>query len=263
MLGLPYGVTVPQLERFFCQFRSESMGEARRDPINRQAVATFFATATSVITEAEILERKVNLVRANQFNVFSLIKPDENKLSDILADLLNSRGRHGQGDRFLRLLLEQLEMGGGNVATEAVQVEREAPTQGIQRFRRRIDILVQNGVIVAIENKIDSLEQHDQVKDYLDYLRVLSSEWKTPAALIYLTPKGRCPESLTREERLAFQEKGRLHCWSYSKHLQQWLESCRGACKANKVWYFLADFSSYIESTLSRGQPLDQGKEEE
>jgi hypothetical protein len=261
--ALPHGVTIPELERFFYQFRSQLPVPARRDPITAQDVATFFAAATSVIAEAEMREREVNRFHANQFNVFSLIDPDENKLSDILADLLNPRGQHGQGNLFLRLLIEQLGMIGGNVATETVRVEREAPTHEIRKYRRRIDILVKSAVIVAIENKIDSLEQDDQVKDYLDHLCVVSNGWQTPATLIYLTPNGRYPESLAPEERLEFQEKGLLKCWSYSKELQYWLGSCRGECEADKIRHFLADFASYIESTVTRSQRLDEEEEAE
>jgi PD-(D/E)XK nuclease superfamily len=260
---LPHGVTIPELERFFYQFRSQLPVPARCDPINAQDVATFFATATSVIAEAEIREREVNRFHANQFNVFSLIDPDENKLSDILADLLNPRGQHGQGNRFLRLLLEQLGIIGGNVATETVRVEREAPTHGIRKYRRRIDILVESAVIVAIENKIYSLEQYDQVRDYLDHLCVLSNGWKTPATLIYLTPNGRYPESLAPEERLAFQAKGHLQCWSYSRELRHWLGSCRGECEADKIRHFLADFASYIDSIVKWSQRPEEEDEAE
>lgn len=263
MPPLPHGITIRDLERFFNQIRSELPLPARRDPVNAPDIGTFFSAAKSVIAEAEIQDREVNRIHACQFNVFSMIDPDENKLSDILAGLLNPRGHHGQGSRFLRLLLQQLRMTKGNVVAEPVRVEREAPTHGIRKYRRRIDILIESAVIVGIENKIDSLEQDDQVRDYLDHLRVLSNEWKTPATLIYLTPNGRYPESLTPEERRAFERKGHLQCWSYSIELKHWLDSCRGECEADKVRHFLADFASYIDSTLRRSQPFDEDEEAE
>jgi hypothetical protein len=52
----------------------------------------------------EEFERK----QAGRFNVFAFIEPDENRLSDILADLLDPRGSHGQGDGFLRLFADKL-----------------------------------------------------------------------------------------------------------------------------------------------------------
>jgi len=40
---------------------------------------------------------------APRFNCFDFINPDENKLSEVLAELLDPKGTHAQGDVFLRL----------------------------------------------------------------------------------------------------------------------------------------------------------------
>ena len=51
-------------------------------------------------------------VLATRHNVFLLyIQPDENRLSDILRDLLDPAGPHGQGDTFLRKCKKELRGG--------------------------------------------------------------------------------------------------------------------------------------------------------
>src|SRR5207302_2726232 len=45
---------------------------------------------------------------ATRHNVFLYIQPDENRLSDILGDLLDPTGPHGQGDTFLRQFVAKL-----------------------------------------------------------------------------------------------------------------------------------------------------------
>src|SRR4051794_32824876 len=102
------GITAAQLEDFFGAARSELEVMPKPSQIDLREAVGFFDAAAKVIKEAEIQESERNRTEARRFNVFSLIKPDENRLSDILADLLDPDGPHGQGNLFLRLLLEQL-----------------------------------------------------------------------------------------------------------------------------------------------------------
>jgi hypothetical protein len=211
----------------------------------------FFASIRNRVEHAKAQQRRIDKQRATGFNVFHLIEPDENKLSDILADLLHPEGGHGQGDLFLRLLFKQLGLGSHVKLTKGATVQREAPTHGILKYRRRMDVFVEAGALVVIENKVDSLEQVDQVKDYLDHLQQCAQGRQI--RLIYLTPDGRSPESLHPTVFDQEQSIGRLCCWSYQGQLHTWLESCRRACEAQKISHFLSDFIVYIESVLRRG----------
>src|SRR4051812_45587834 len=86
------------------------------------------------------------------YNVFTYIDPDENKLSDILRDLLDARGPHGQKDAFVRQFC--LASGVEYERPDRVTIYRENPTSRIERHLRRIDILVDLEAFgVAIENK--------------------------------------------------------------------------------------------------------------
>ena len=220
----------------------------------------FFSAAGHVIKATEAQQRKADRLQASRFNVFDLIEPDENKLSDILADLLDPQGRHGQGDRFLRLLFDRIGLDDAELSTAQAKIQRAAPTHGIQKYRRRLDVLIDAGVLVAIENKVDSWEQPEQVKDYLEHLRECSRDRVIPGRLIYLTPNGRRPESLSPSACREEEEQQRLFCWSYQKDLRQWLEACRAACQAEKIRWFITDFITYIETKLLRESERDEGE---
>ena len=115
-----------------------------------------------------------------------------------------------------------------------------------------LDVLVDADAMVAIENKVDSAEQTDQVKDYLEHLAYCTKGDNRRGVLVYLTPNGRNPESLSVRKRAEHVEGGRLCCWSYQTELREWLESCIRACEAERIRHFLGDFVRYIETDLKR-----------
>jgi hypothetical protein len=218
----------------------------------------FFSAISIPIARAEEHQRQLDRKEATRFNVFDLIEPDENKLSDILKDLLDPNGGHGQGDLFLCLLLERLGFGSHLQRIAEAAVYREAPTYAISNQRRRIDIVVETGVLLGIENKKDSPEQEKQVKDYLEHLARCANASRQPHVLIYLTLDRHLPASLNASEIKTAQAERRLRCWSYQRELQEWLEDCRQQCQAQKIQHFLDDFIAYIATVLRREKQPDQ-----
>ncbi len=249
----PDTVTAADLATFFAGVGRAIDAAEARPTFDEPAWREFFGNAAGVIDAAEARRREVNRLTAGGFNVFRLIDPDENKLSDVLADLLDPRGTHGQGDQFLRLLLKLLGLDPDVVLLPRVRVMREAPAYIGERVRR-IDILVDAGVLVAIENKAGAADQYRQVEDYLTHLRHTSKEWSVPAKLIYLTPDGSepTPDSLSVADTREHRSAGRLCCWRYASDLRGWLEDCRSACRAVRIRHFLRDFVGYIETDLRR-----------
>jgi len=214
----------------------------------------FFKDVGYRIKLAETTQQHIDKYLATAFNVFKWFAPDENKLSDILRSLLEVNGSHGQGDLFLRKMFRKLDINFRNKDLTNVTVQREAPTYKIPKHERQIDILVDvnSGPLLAIENKVDSLEQKHQVKDYLEHLRKIARERAVKYAFIYLTPNGSRPESITTSMVKKYKQENKLHCWSYQKDVSEWLEDCRRDCEAERVRNFLSDFISYIESVLNR-----------
>ena len=174
------------------------------------------------------------------------------RASDVLAFLLDPKDFHGQGDLFLRLMFEQLGLVAEPKHTQRAKVQREAATHNILNSRRRMDIVVDAGAWLAIENKVDSPEQPEQVKDYLEHLRHCTRHSSVRAALIYLSPNGRPPESVCELQIEEIKASVKLHCWNYHVELRQWLESCHRDCAAPKICQFLSDLMAYIKENYQR-----------
>jgi len=235
----------PELERFFTGLGARIKEADCSSRVRESDVERFFSVIKlKVEPQRRLQDRKL----ATHFNVFDFIQPDENRLSDVLAWLLDPHETHGQGDLFLGLMFKQLGLVSSK--TTDAKVQREAPTHGIEKYRRRMDVLVEAGAWLVIENKVDSSEQPEQVKDYLEHLHRCSGGRKH--TLIYLTPNGRPPESLSSAKLEENEESGQLHCWSYQVELRQWLDVCRKECEAQKIKIFLTDFISYTETHLKR-----------
>lgn len=237
-----------KLDRFFTKAGSLLAKDETLVGLTPEELKRFFSNAKQQVEMAEKLDR----LEASGFNVFDLIKPDENRLSDVLALLLNPRGAHGQGDLFLRLLMEKLDAGLSVKHTKRATVRREAPTRRIDNDRRRMDVLVDADDLVVIENKVYAAEQPEQVKDYLEHLHRCIQGRSAHSTVIYLTPGGRPPDSISLEVAAQEVSGNRLRCWSYGKHLREWLEECRSQCEAPRFRDFLTDFIHYIEIVLKR-----------
>lgn len=139
------------------------------------------------------------------FNIVGLlgVNRSENAVSRGIAALLDPAGSHGQ-EKFLHAFLDTIGAetpAGARVAS----VEVEVPIDG----NRRLDILLtfDNGLRIAIENKIDAGEQPDQLDDYC--------KWLKDGVMVFLTPDGRPPNSAGR-----FQS--RCVCLSYEKLANCW-----------------------------------------
>jgi hypothetical protein len=252
-------VSRAELTRFFAEIGScMELSEIEPNWPGQKELEQFLAGISVHIARAEKQQRELDRKEATRFNVFDLIEPDENKLSDVLKLLLDPKGSHGQGDLFLRLLLDKLGFGSRVQRTADARVQREAPTHALRNQRRRLDVLVEAGVLLAIENKVDSAEQENQVKDYLEHLARSAARRQQPHVLIYLTPEGHKPDSLKAAELKVEQDSGQLRCWSYQRDLCAWLEDCRQHCKAQKIQCFLSDFITHIATDLKREVPTDQ-----
>ena len=267
--GPPRGIGLAEAKTFFTAVDARIMtmppSEARHPALTKPDLAAYFGAASRHMQDAEHCQQRENKATASGFNVFEWITPDENKLSDILAALLNPKGDHGQGDLFLQLFFKRLGICLTTAALRNAKVQREAATHGILRFRRRMDILVDAGVLLAIENKVDALEQEDQVKDYLAHLQYCTTGKVHNGVLIDLTPDGHMPVSVSPRDLQSHQANGRLHCWSYRRELRQWLDDCRRGCAAPKFRNFLGDFIAYIENAMNQqtdAGPLEDADEE-
>jgi hypothetical protein len=210
----------------------------------RSAATAFFANARTQLGLHRAKQLDRDRTEASAFTVFEWIKPDENCLSDIFANLLDpALGDHGQGTLFLGELFRVagIPMVEGLDKAEAWL---EEDTWLIDNPLRRIDIVVRLPSFgIAIENKPWASDQVDQVADYVEYMRRCYGE---RFAFFYWSGQGAAPTSIMPQERERLERAGRLHIWSYQREVREWLEACRHACQAKKVDWFLTDLLGYL-----------------
>lgn len=192
-------------------------------------------------------KRRLDVYLASEFSVFKYISPDENRLSDIIADLLNPKGGHGQGEVFLKEFLTMVKM---NIdCSGACNVSREKTTDYHFESQRRIDILVDiNGNFgLAIENKPWVNDHERQIEIYHEYLK---NRYKDNYLLVYLSGRGNEPSNLPPEKVQELKDNKRLKVMSYRDDFRNWLEACYKESKAEKVRWFLRDFIDYVEDSF-------------
>lgn len=243
----------------------------------------------SVSTELESLKHFETLyapVLAPHFNAVSCSGPDENRLSKIIAMLLDPKGEHGQGrmflDNFLQMLKEQDRKNELAQQLDILTKHCEDPSTiqkttrmlevttdclDDQNKQRRIDILLDlNGFGLAVENKPWAEDQPNQISDYLKHLSFKYNSNKATDAvrdylLVYLSRDGNPPSdySIQEQDRIGQEKSGHFFTISYG-NLKKWCLDCVEKCKAIKVRLFVEDFAAYIKDVFEGGTPAMEKK---
>lgn len=186
----------------------------------------------------------IELYGATKFSLLSIIRPNENTLSKIIVELFNPAGSHGQGALFLNSLVSAVGLKRVG-SREVIKTRLEVLTPK----RRRIDIVLETqDYVIGIENKPWAAQQRDQLKDYLEALR-LSAGAKQPV-LVFLS---------NQEEETAKGEVIKLPYYSYdgSPSLYGILDSTLTDIKAAKPREFVEEFLAYIDQNFGEGYEMD------
>jgi hypothetical protein len=176
---------------------------------------------------------------APDYNVFDFISGRELQLSKVLAWLLDPKGNHAQGSRFLEAFVAAfVGWDDFDAANASVQVEAACGE------RRRIDILITSGRdAIAIENKPSAADQPGQLDHYLRYLDRFERR-----CLVYLTGTAEREPSLhsiAEHARIERVGKKELVTATYAD-LSPWLEISKGRCRAERVRGFIDDLQTYV-----------------
>lgn len=176
---------------------------------------------------------------APHFSPFdSFIELSENKISDIVAWMLNPSGSHAQGADFLNSFLSVL---GVSIPTGRATVRRESPTYAIPNSKRRLDILVDYPrFALAVEMKWHAKEQVAQVREYMQHLEKVRDGY----VLVFLTVDGGPPLSVQPKELERF-KTGKLIPMGYDA-LAGWIRQCADICSAPSLKPFLNSFRDFI-----------------
>ena len=137
--------------------------------------------------------RENRIKNGDFFNIYDLcgIGAKENIHSDIIARLLNTSWKHGQGNIFLKKFCERLGIEFDSAQESTVTREEIIPG-------RRPDIVIRNGAnLVVIENKTRTCDHEAQLQDYWGWLcDGKKNPDYTRRILIYLTHQGEHPRCL-------------------------------------------------------------------
>lgn len=216
-----------------------------------EQVKAYFNDVDTQLTLLKKYDSRSKLYLSTDFNVFDFIRPDENKLSDIVADLLNPNGRHGQGNIFLFEFIKLLDINNRDKLTNTTpSIYRETSTSLIRNTQKRIDILIdwkQFGIV--IENKPWARDQTEQISDYRDYMR---SRYKDGFLIVYLSKINATPSelSISAIDLNSLIAQGQYLNMLFSYGLSNWLQTCQNLCQSDRYRWFLRDFIHYIKYNL-------------
>lgn len=185
---------------------------------------------------------------SSKFNVFDYIYLDENRMSDIFANLLRPLGNHSQGSIYLDSFLEILGVY-ENFNDIIPKVEREVQTYKIENNRRRIDIVISwdEDFAIGIENKPSASDGWQQLKDYSEHL---AKKYKN-YLLLYLSESPPEEYSISKEDIHNLLIQSKYKHITYSKEIENWLKKCIDYSQSEKMRYFLKDFRNTLKNTFS------------
>ncbi|WP_432210426.1 PD-(D/E)XK nuclease family protein [Marinobacter alkaliphilus] len=200
----------------------------------------------------------------NDFNLLSsvLLVNDEVRLhTRFIYALLNPKGKHYQGTRFLELFLETLGRQDWLDPTSVTVLKEHCPDgQGDQ-----IDLWITDGKRqIVIENKLNAQDQYRQVARYLEVVNATDPMQADDTLFIYLTKNRHAPSvfglgGLTvchRTSRLlntSRQPVARYQNLSYRKNTGQdsihtWLKLCVNAVdRQSHIAWALRDYQAVVE----------------
>jgi len=178
----------------------------------------------NLINQCRLIKQKDDYLSKRtgyNFNIFSILDRERHEVtthSYFLYELLNLKGSHNQGAKFLDIFLTEvlglLDYGNINKAT----VVRESLTKN----NRRIDFVIEcENIIIGIEMKLDAGDQDKQLYDYHKELEYRAGDKKN-IALCYLTLNGTNASS----HSLNGLNKEIVQNISFEKDIYFWIEGC-------------------------------------
>lgn len=185
--------------------------------MDTSSLKLFYTNISQIISKHSALAEATG-EKFNVFRILGLESAEVRTHSSFLSELLNSKGSHGQEDRYLRLFIDRFSI--ENFHTSSSTCESERYIGGISSNYEnggRIDILIEDKdkQQILIENKIFA---SDQEKQLLRYHR-----FNPQARLIYLTLNGVDPTEYSTGKILSADN---VLCISYKYDIIGWLDDC-------------------------------------
>jgi len=190
----------------------------------------------SEIVVKEKTQQEEKRKRGENFNIFKVLGLSTSEVrlhSAFLAELLNPKGEHGLGSKFLEAFVDDIVSDENKFPFECesakVYVELDiGPIRNDETDGGRIDIYIQdaNKQTIVVENKIYAGDQFKQMLRYYNYVTKnehLDYE-KNQFRLLYLTLDEHVPspESTGGDENV----ENSIKCINYKDNILTWLERC-------------------------------------
>ncbi|WP_456401917.1 PDDEXK-like family protein [Persephonella sp.] len=210
----------------------------------KESTWKFFNTARFEYSLYERIKKEIDRYLSTDFNMIELIEPNENKLSDLITLILDDKGSHGQGDKFFKIFINHL-MNRFDINLEENYTKYTVIREWTIDNNRRIDILIDlPNLIIAIENKPWTIDQENQIIDYLGYLEKQGRYF----LLIYLHGYGKKSETISEKNREKY--KNNFLETSYINFVVPWFEDCYKECESQKFRFFLEDFIKWVKNNF-------------
>ncbi|WP_417316280.1 PD-(D/E)XK nuclease family protein [Cycloclasticus pugetii] len=220
----------------------------------------------------------------NDFNLLSsvLSANDEVRLhTRFIYSLLNPRGTHYQGARFLELFLDAIgRQNWLELSSISVLKEHSPAGQGDQ-----IDLWITDGKRqIVIENKLNAQDQCRQVARYLEVVGATDSAQADDTLFIYLTKNRRSPSTFglggltvchqtlrllnANSQPVAHYQNLSYRRKTHQTSIHTWLESClKTVDRQSNVSWALLDYQAaveraakeYVSKVSTLKEVLDQG----
>lgn len=233
-----------------------------------QEIPHYFEELRVRLNTVDRVKKEVDRLIAPDFNPFALLRPDELRLSNVIAALLNPADKHGQGARFLSAFIELLEEVAnahehlvkikqlwGQKLSPPVKVGVEIPTHLITDSLRRMDILVSSENFgLMIENKPWAWDQPGQLASYHEHLSI---GFPLGHVMVYLSGNGAFPSDNSFSEKVNknnLLQQGNLIVIGYRPHLTKWLSRCIDLTEAVRVRVILTDLLNWIEANFEMNE---------
>ncbi|MBH1960411.1 MAG: PD-(D/E)XK nuclease family protein, partial [Flavobacteriia bacterium] len=192
-----------------------------------------------LLSQINTINEAYKIVKQNtgeDFNLFQILGMETAEVkthSKFLAELLNPKGSHLQGDIFLKLFLEYLnntkiDKDSNEIFLlneDEIILNTEKSNTQVERYigqkteitGGRIDIAIEDNEknLICIENKIYAGEQENQILRYSNYGKTFKK-----CHSLFLTLDGYETATLNKEDGIAYSI-------SYKKHIIEWLELCK------------------------------------
>jgi hypothetical protein len=215
----------------------------------------YFDTASFLVKSAEAIDQELAEKTGKNFNIFDTLELSyETHISRILRELLDPKGSHGQGTRFLEAFFEQCKEQAPAIRGWAGDLSNVSV---IPEFRtlaeRRIDLVIKlpGNRYIGIENKPFAAEGQNQLDDYAAELDQRS---RNNFYLVYLCGHNGQPYTLHKYKWLKAERRFvdmRYNRRDEGPSLKLWATRCAQIAEADKLRLFMRDFSFWIAAKFN------------